>query len=117
MLCSSNCFFCLLKPSVCCLIFSFWKLALEIAMFLLNTMIRKSAELACISFFVDSIHGLSYQKNMSPVRSHSESPSLQQGYFGSVLYTGDFRLHSQHAEICTLQMLRDKELSRTVLVG
>eukprot|EP00435_Cladocopium_sp_Y103_P029346 s3589_g7.t1 len=36
-------------------------------------------------------------------------------YFGSVLYTGDFRLHSQHSEICTLQMLRDKELSRIYL--
>jgi len=40
---------------------------------------------------------------------------LFSGYFGSVLYTGDFRLHSQHAEICTLQMLRDKELSRIYL--
>lgn len=40
---------------------------------------------------------------------------LFSGYFGSVLYTGDFRLHSQHAEICSLQMLRDKELSRIYL--
>ena len=44
-------------------------------------------------------------------QSPSQIPLLQ-GYFGSVLYTGDFRLHSQHAEICSLQMLRDKELSR-----
>ena len=38
---------------------------------------------------------------------------LFSGYFGNILYTGDFRLHPQHSEICTLPMLRDKELSRT----
>ena len=40
---------------------------------------------------------------------------LFSGYFGSVLYTGDFRLHSNHSEIAILPMLREKKLTRIYL--
>ena len=40
---------------------------------------------------------------------------LFSGYFGSILYTGDFRLHQKHAGIAELSMLRDKALSRIYL--
>ena len=87
----------------------FCKLALKLPCFYCTHVTQVAA-------FRDLIHVLSYQKKRLQ-RSPSETPPLQQGYFGSVLYTGDFRLHSQHAEICTLQMLRDKELSRIVVPG
>ncbi|CAK9093071.1 unnamed protein product [Durusdinium trenchii] len=37
------------------------------------------------------------------------------GYFGSVLYTGDFRLHEKHQDIASLAPVRDKGLSRIYL--